>query len=467
MRNCLSRSDGTPRKGAIAVLAAVLLIVLLGMVAFALDIGYILCTRTEAQCSVDAGALAGAGALGEGPAAAEETARRFIEKNVVGGRTVAHQETQVEFGVWNDQLRLFETPADRPSAVRVAMGRGNQSLFFGRVFGRDRFSVHAEAIAVYLPRDIVVVLDYSASMNDDSELKHISRLGKGQIVANLKQIYTELGLPRFGNLQWEPVYISSNDSTKVKTLLGLDRVPYPFPSGSWNDYIRYVQSSGSIRNAGYRKRYGYLTLVNYWLEKKPCANETPGLWMTSEQPITAVKDALLVFLAYLQEAEADDRVGLAVYSYSDSGGKLESPLTRNYQRIEDISRKRQAGHYDHFTNIGAGMQEARLELEKNGRNEALKMIVLMTDGKANRPVDSQRAKDFVMREAQLAAADNLPIVTVSLGATADKDLMQQVADVTGGIHFNIPGGQSVADYEEDLKEVFRKIAGHRPLKLVR
>ncbi len=301
MRKRLSRSDGTQRKGAIAVLAAMLLIVIFGMVAFALDIGYILCTRTEAQRSVDAGALAGAGALGEGPAAAEEMARWYIEKNIVGGRTVAHQETQVEFGVWNDQTRLFETPAARPSAVRVAMGRGNQSLFFGGVFGRDTFSVRAEAIAVYLPRDIVVVLDYSASMNDDSELKHVSQLGKDQIVKNLRQIYTELGAPSFGNLQWEPVYISTNDPTKVKKSLGLDQVPYPFPSGSWNDYIRYVQSSGNVRNAGYRKRYGYLTLVNYWLEKKPCANETPGLWMTSEQPITAVKDSLLVFLGYLQE----------------------------------------------------------------------------------------------------------------------------------------------------------------------
>ena len=28
--------------------------------------------------------------------------------------------------------------------------------------------------------------------------------------------------------------------------------------------------------------------------------------------------------------------------------------------------------------------------------------------------------------------------------------MQQVADITGGDHFNIPGGQSVADYADDL-----------------
>jgi hypothetical protein len=45
--------------------------------------------------------------------------------------------------------------------------------------------------------------------------------------------------------------------------------------------------------------------------------------------------------------------------------------------------------------------------------------------------------------------------------------MQQIADMTGGAHFNIPGGGTVDEYEEDLKEVFREIADHRPLKLVK
>jgi hypothetical protein len=41
-----------------------------------------------------------------------------------------------------------------------------------------------------------------------------------------------------------------------------------------------------------------------------------------------------------------------------------------------------------------------------------------------------------------------------------------VADITGGRHFNIPGGQTATEYEEDLQEVFGQIARTRPLKLV-
>jgi hypothetical protein len=44
--------------------------------------------------------------------------------------------------------------------------------------------------------------------------------------------------------------------------------------------------------------------------------------------------------------------------------------------------------------------------------------------------------------------------------------MQQVADITGAQHFNIPGGQTGAEYEEQLKDVFAEIAKIRPLKLV-
>ena len=45
--------------------------------------------------------------------------------------------------------------------------------------------------------------------------------------------------------------------------------------------------------------------------------------------------------------------------------------------------------------------------------------------------------------------------------------MQEIADRTGGVHFNIPGRTSVTDYRDDLMAVFRKIADDRPLILVK
>ena len=48
-----------------------------------------------------------------------------------------------------------------------------------------------------------------------------------------------------------------------------------------------------------------------------------------------------------------------------------------------------------------------------------------------------------------------------------RQLMQQIADISDGVHFNVPGGQSVTDYEDDLLGVFRQIADDRPLILVK
>jgi Mg-chelatase subunit ChlD len=228
-----------------------------------------------------------------------------------------------------------------------------------------------------------------------------------------------------------------------------------------------VKSSSYISAAGYRKKYGCLTLVNYWLEQQPGSAQTPDLWKVSAQPVTAVKDAVGVFMDYIQEVDCKDRVGLVIYNSPSQTAVLEYPLSSDFAQIQNTAQHRQAGHYDQFTNIGAGIHQARLELASHARPGAFKMIVLMTDGQANRPYDESYAKSYVLEQAQAVAQEKYPIVTVSLGNAADTGLMQQVADITKGVHFNIPGGQAVINYRANLLEVFRKTANDRPLVLVK
>jgi len=452
------------RRGAIIVLFAVLLVGVMAMLAFAIDLGYILTSRTDIQRSVDCGALAGAGMLVDGEDAAIAAVHSYVQANRVTGSPVETEQIEIETGSWDETTRTLVPATSYPSAVRVVARMQNRQLFFASILGSNTFDIEAEAIAVYQPRDIMIVLDYSGSMNDDSELKSIGNLGRAAIEANLLEIYQELGSPTYGSMQYTPQYISTTNTNRIKRALGLNGVPYPYPGGSWDEYIQYVKTDNDVSSAGYRKKYGYLTLVNYWLEKREAYNETPDLWQTSEQPITAVKDAVRVFLAYVQEVDTADRVGLSTYTSAGGDAVLETGLTENMQLVEDISRQRQAGHYQSMTNIGAGLHEARLELDNNARPGALKLIILMTDGMANRP--SGNANGYLLQEAQLCQDAGYPVVTVSLGAGADTSIMQQVADITGGVHFNIPGGQTVAEYEEDLKDVFREIAKDRPLKLV-
>lgn len=469
-RSTSCRRPRANRRGAIAVLAALLMILFVAIVAFAVDLGYVVSVRTELQAATDSAVLAGAGALVNGTSAAETEAITYLGKHKIGGKTLTSSNATVEFGNWDSNTRAFTANNVTPSAVRVTANTTEQPHFFGRIFGKTTFDTSTQAVAIYQPRDIGLVLDYSGSMCYDSQFRNIGLLGQSDIEANLLQIYTEMGSPKYGTkLKYAPVkYGSTSTSTSnVKKQFGLDKVSYPFPGGSWDDYINYVQDDSYVNSAGYRCKYGYMTLVNYWLAKQPGASDTPGLWQTSEQPVTALKDAVDVFLSYLQANSTDDRVSFALYTYSDNTARLESPLTKVYSTISTLVRQRQAGHYVGGTNISAGMTKSRVDLQNNGRAGALKMMVLMTDGVVNMPTgNTSTDKAKVIQEAQLCAAAHIPIVTISVGALADTALMQQVADITGGAAFVVPGGQPIADVKEQIEQVFAQVAADRPLKMV-
>lgn len=549
------RAGSFSRRGNIIVLSAVLMVVLLGMVAFAVDVGYIHNTNAELKRTADAAALAGVSVLVDGSEAALATVEDFVQANPVNEVVVSASETEIETGMWDEESRTFTPASETPTAIRVRVRRDDQGLFFARVLGRDNFDAAAESIATFRPRDIGLVLDYSASMNDDSEFQRISSLGREAVESNLLEIYGELGSPAWGNLAFAPGYfiqtgrapqnaaeaqiyvtfkpyeiyatsslnlenvvLQFSDNSKqtfsglsgltgtfkgtggnynkwvtrawvksgtylsgegsnygerfedttgrIKTYFNVNSVSFPSNGTSWDTWISYVKNDSTNKTAGYQRMYGKLNVTNYLLEERPRNDQTPALCETSEQPITALKNAVTVFLSYLQEVDTDDRLALSVYNAVDVTAVLESGLTDNFQLIEDISRQRQAGHYNEYTNIGAGMQKARLELQNNARVGAQKIMIVMTDGIANKPSNTTTAKAFVLQEAALAAAAKIPIVTISLGVMADTALMQEVADTTGGVHFNVEGGRPIEEVEEELKATFGQVADDRPLKLV-
>ncbi len=569
-----SKRKRSARKGTIIVLSAVLLIAMMALLALSIDTGYMFTMQTQLDRAVDSAALAGAGSLVEGLDVANDKVVEYLVRNPVGPQSGTMAENDmglamskfltdhkddfdIRVGHWNLQTGQLEETFELPSAIEVSMKYPNLPLFFGRALGKDRFDVQSSAVAMYQPRDIMVVLDLSASMNDDSELKSISDLGRENVLANLQQIWDELELDpaKFGTMVFDPQYITvegndpayseqpkvhveyrgrsvvvdstkplsrvyieySNGSyqnfypsgdeatitgsggviyevwvrsgydpngdrhwesfyfdpsslrSKVKVALDLDNDEYPYPGDDWDDYTDYVRTSSVNRGAGFEFKFGFANLVNFWLEQNARATQTPGMHVASAQPITAVKDAVDVFMDYITTVDTDDRLGLAVYNAGDGDGELETGLTHNLPLVATMARARQAGHYHDYTNIGAGMETARKELEANGRMGAFKMIVLMTDGQANWHdgyYSTSAARAHVIAEANAAKALNYPIVTISLGAGADIGLMDEVAEITDSRHFNIPGGQPVSDYREDLFEVFREIADSRPLKIV-
>ncbi len=468
-RTSRTRTIRRDRRGKIVVMTAFLMTMLMAMVAFGVDVGYIAVARTEIQICTDAAALAGASGLADGTAVAQTRAQDYLTKNKVAGQTLGTSNATIEFGTWADTTKTFTVGGTTPNGIRINTSLNSVPLFFGKALNKDSFNVSASSIAVYQPRDIALVLDYSGSMSYDSQFRNISLIGKPAIVANLTQMWSELGPLSLGSLPATSVSYgsSSTSNSTIRAFFGLNAVPYPFPAGSWDNYIDYVQTDSTLYSAGYRNHYGGITFIHYLLAKRDQYAETPVLWKTSQQPLTALKDAVDEFLAYLDNNSTDDRVAFALYTASDNTATLEQSLTTNYTDVATKVRQRQAGHYVGSTNISAGMTKGRLELQNNGRVGVSKLLILMTDGEANLPTgntttDKQKVRD----EAYLCAAAKIPIVTITVGAGADVALMSEVATITGGASFVVPGGQPISAVQEQLEQVFAQVAADRPLKLV-
>ena len=78
------RKGRARRRGTIIVLSAIMMIVMIAMLALALDVGQIQLARSELARSVDAAALAGAGALVDGEDAARDATVEYLVRNPMG-----------------------------------------------------------------------------------------------------------------------------------------------------------------------------------------------------------------------------------------------------------------------------------------------------------------------------------------------------------------------------------------------
>jgi Flp pilus assembly protein TadG len=157
-------------RGVAAVMVALTLTVLLAMAAATIDIGHALVARNELQNSADAGALAGARALGilyegmtpaamgtyqlsGGDAATIKTAvQSTAVLNAAAGVNIAVNTGDIQIGLWNSATKTLIPTVNQPRSVRVitrldGTANGPISTFLAGVVGMRSVSVSAAATA--------------------------------------------------------------------------------------------------------------------------------------------------------------------------------------------------------------------------------------------------------------------------------------------------------------------------------
>ncbi|TWT78161.1 hypothetical protein Pla123a_09510 [Posidoniimonas polymericola] len=175
----MSKAHPSQRRGVIAILAAVFSVVMIGMAAFAVDIGYMLSVKEELQRTADAAALAACWDYsqqlvdGVQPDLAEQSARlaasSYAGSNVVSTEAPALNTNysnsptgDLVFGhvsdVYGTNIQLDTSGANVFNAVHVKVRRdesvnGLAPYFFARIFGKTGQSLEASATAAIV-RDI-------------------------------------------------------------------------------------------------------------------------------------------------------------------------------------------------------------------------------------------------------------------------------------------------------------------------
>jgi len=173
-----SRNGVVRRRGAMLVLIALLMIVFLGAVAFAVDVAYMQLTRTELRIATDAAARAAGEALTreQDLASAFQAAKDLAALNLVGstplllddGDIIPGNSSREADGSWT-----FTANGTPTNGIRVVGRRtsdslsGSVPLFFAGVFGIDDFTPSMTSTVVRMDRDICLVVDRSSSMKLD------------------------------------------------------------------------------------------------------------------------------------------------------------------------------------------------------------------------------------------------------------------------------------------------------------
>ncbi len=246
------------RTGSVVLLAALALSVVLFV--FAHDVGYVVFVRAQLQASADATALATARRLGESVPALRQAACTEAGSFVAEGERVQLQPQDVEFGIWDEATRSF-VPTDTPSnAVRITTRHKITSdapsgLYLARLLGRETLPVSTSAVARSTPRDIVLLVDLSGAMNDESEPVALPAMSESAETAMMQDLYYDLGFESF-----------PGQSETIGAPLGIADTPHAYaeltadggPLTGEQIEPRYRIEAGDSEAERKRKAYGWI-----------------------------------------------------------------------------------------------------------------------------------------------------------------------------------------------------------------
>ncbi len=135
--------------------------------------------------------------------------------------------------------------------------------------------------------------------------------------------------------------------------------------------------------------------------------------------------------------DSNDRIGLVTYS---STARMAIPLTENRLVLKTAIGDLKS---DGKSALGDAMQLARRELTMVGREDAILVEILLSDGQSNTGIQPNV-------EGELAADTGIRIISVGIGSLINRSLLQAFANDTDGLYFVRPSEAALIDIQDHL-----------------
>jgi hypothetical protein len=159
---------------------AISLVALCGFTALAVDVGMLVVAKAQCQNAADTAALTGSRSIDGSPSSNLSTATANAKNAAMANSVLTQQVQSSDVTIQNGAYHYDPTaqsfspqfPPQSPDNYNLTQATVTHTVnyAFAKVFNLTSMNISTTAIATHRPRDTCIVLDYSGSMNNGSDL---------------------------------------------------------------------------------------------------------------------------------------------------------------------------------------------------------------------------------------------------------------------------------------------------------
>lgn len=178
------------------------------------------------------------------------------------------------------------------------------------------------------------------------------------------------------------------------------------------------------------------------------------------EPLTTAKNAAS---AYVDAAETVDKVGIVSFATNVSS-PIDHELSIDHEAVKSVTGgiEIEKGSLQ-YTNLGDALKSALGEIgSARHTKDAKQVIVALTDGVSNRPLDPTNpknesyAEEYAVRQADAARAQGVELYAIGLGKDINEIFLRDRIATNPAHYFNAPTAESLKNIYKNISETVCK-----------